>query len=62
MKMCLNLRYVEIPDDMKGESIIVFVILKDGVSMDEIILGKNLFNKIRIEIGPIATPKKKYTL
>ena len=49
-----------IPDDMKGESIIVFVILKDGVSMDEIILEKNLFNKIRIEIGPIATPKKIY--
>ena len=49
-----------ISDDIKGESIIAFVVLKDGVSINEIILEKNLFNKIRIDIGPIATPKKIY--
>ena len=49
-----------IPDNIKGESIIAFVVLKDGVSVDEITLEKNLFNKIRIDIGPIATPKKIY--
>ena len=49
-----------ISDDIKGESIIAFVVLKDGVSINEIILEKNLLNKIRIDIGPIATPKKIY--
>jgi acetyl-CoA synthetase len=49
-----------IPDDIKGESIIAFVVLKDGVSVNKIILEKNLFNKIRVDIGPIATPKKFY--
>ena len=49
-----------IPDEIKGESIIVFVVLKNGVYADQVILEKKLFNKIRIDIGPIATPKKIY--
>ena len=49
-----------ISDDIKGESIIAFVVLKDGIVIDESILEKNIFNKIRIDIGPIATPKKIY--
>ena len=49
-----------ISDDIKGESIIGFVVLKDGLVIDESILEKNIFNNIRIGIGPIATPKKIY--
>jgi len=49
-----------IPDEIKGEVIIVFAVLKDGVTTDKTILEKNLFNKIRSDIGPIATPKQIY--
>ena len=49
-----------IPDDIKGEVIIVFAVLKDGVTTDKTILEKNLFNKIRTDIVPIATPKQIY--
>jgi len=49
-----------IPDEIKGEVIIVFVVLKDGVTTDKTILEKNLFNKIRTDIGPIATPTQIY--
>jgi acetyl-CoA synthetase len=49
-----------IPDEIKGEAIIVFAVLNDGVTTDKNILEKNLFNKIRIDIGPIATPKQIY--
>ena len=49
-----------IPDEIKGEVIIVFAVLKDGVTTDKTILEKNLFNKIRTDIGPIATPKQIY--
>ena len=49
-----------IPDEIKGEVIIVFAVLKDGVTIDKTILEKNLFNKIRSDIGPIATPKQIY--
>ena len=49
-----------IPDEIKGEAIIVFTVLKDGVTTDKNILEKNLTTKIRIDIGPIATPKQIY--
>ena len=49
-----------IPDEIKGEVIIVFAVLKDGVTTDKTILEKNLFNKIRSNIGAIATPKQIY--
>jgi len=49
-----------IPDEIKGEVIIAFVVLKDGVATDRIVLEKNLFTKIRADVGAIATPKQIY--
>jgi len=49
-----------IPDEIKGEVIIAFVVLKDGVTTHRTILEKNLFTKIRSNIGAIATPKQIY--
>ena len=49
-----------IPDDIKGEVIIAFVVLKDGITTDKNILEKNLYTKIRNNIGAIATPKQIY--
>lgn len=48
-----------IPDEVKGEVIIAFVVLKQGISKtDE--LEKELLIKIRNDIGAIATPKQIY--
>ena len=47
-------------DEIKGEVIIAFVVLKDNVVTDSITLEKNLTAKIRTDIGSIATPKKIY--
>jgi acetyl-CoA synthetase len=49
-----------IPDDIKGEVIIAFVVLKNGLKIDSDILEKELSDKIRSEIGAIATPKQIY--
>ena len=49
-----------IPDDVKGEVIIAFVVLKQGVSNESNVLEKELFSKIRTDIGAIATPKQIY--
>ena len=49
-----------IPDDVKGEVIIAFVILKQGVLSNIVILEKELSDKIRSDIGSIATPKQIY--
>ena len=49
-----------IPDEIKGEIIIAFVVLKNGINTDKIILEKNLYTKIRNDIGAIATPKQIY--
>ena len=49
-----------IPDEIKGEVIIAFVVLKNGINTDKIILEKNLYTKIRNDIGAIATPKQIY--
>ncbi len=49
-----------IPDDVKGEVIIAFVVLKYGVTKSSDDLEKELSDKIRNDIGPIATPKKIY--
>ena len=49
-----------IPDDVKGEVIIAFVVLKQGISDSAEILEKELSNKIRTDIGAIATPKQIY--
>ena len=49
-----------IPDDIKGEVIIAFVVLKDGIITDKNILEKNLYAQIRNDIGAIASPKQIY--
>ena len=49
-----------IPDDVKGEVIIAFVVLKQGVLSNSVALEKDLSDKIRADIGSIATPKQIY--
>lgn len=49
-----------IPDEVKGEVIIAFVVLKEGTTTDTKILEKELVEKIRNDIGAIATPKQIY--
>ena len=48
-----------IPDDIKGEVIVAFVILKIGVTSSST-LEKEISNKIRNDIGAIATPSQIY--
>ena len=49
-----------IPDEVKGEVIIAFAVLKQGVTTSSDILEQELSDKIRQDIGAIATPKKIY--
>ncbi|MDC0168363.1 acetate--CoA ligase [Candidatus Nitrosopelagicus sp.] len=49
-----------IPDEVKGESIIAFVMLKENVSTTEDELRSELRDTIRKQIGPIATPSQFY--
>ena len=49
-----------IPDEIKGEAIIAFVVLKQNTIKDTLILEKELLIKIRNDIGAIATPKQIY--
>ncbi len=49
-----------IPDEVKGEVIIAFVVLKEGVTAERKILDKELVEKIRTDVGAIATPKQIY--
>ncbi len=49
-----------IPDEVKGEVIIAFVVLKQGIEYDPKILEKEISDKIRTDIGAIATPKQIY--
>ncbi len=49
-----------IPDEVKGEVIIAFVVLKEGVTTESKVLEKELVEKIRTDIGAIATPKQIY--
>lgn len=46
-----------IPHEVKGEAIIAFVVLKEGVTHNES-LQKEIINQIRKEVGPIATPEQ----
>lgn len=46
-----------IPDPIKGEEIILFVILKEGYKPEDS-LKKQIIRSIREQIGPIATPKE----
>ncbi len=49
-----------IPDEIKGEVIIAFVVLKHGVDINSDDLEDEISNKIRTDIGSIATPKQIY--
>ena len=49
-----------IPDDVKGEVIISFVVLKESSSKPHDSLREEIVSKIRNEIGAIATPKQIY--
>jgi acetyl-CoA synthetase len=47
-----------VPDEIKGDAIIAFVVLKQNVITSIPILEKELLIKIRSDIGAIATPKQ----
>ena len=49
-----------IPDEVKGEVIIAFVVLKHNVPTSTIELEKQLMIKIRNGVGAIASPKQIY--
>ena len=49
-----------IPDEVKGESIIAFVMLKENTATIETQLRSELREIIRTQIGPIATPSQFY--
>ena len=49
-----------IPDEIKGESIIAFVVLKDGIITSNDVLRTELVKTIRNGIGSIATPSEFY--
>ncbi len=49
-----------IPDEVKGEVIIAFVVLNHEVTIEPDILKHELLDKIRKDIGAIATPKQIY--
>lgn len=46
---------IGVPDELKGEAIKVFLMVRHGVTADEA-LRSDLINHVRNELGPIATP------
>ena len=46
--------------EIKGEAIIAFVVLKQGIEKSEDDLIKEIVNNIRTGVGPIATPEQIY--
>jgi len=49
-----------VPDTIKGEVIIAFVVLKEGTHTDSNILREEIKSEIRNGVGPIATPEQIY--
>jgi acetyl-CoA synthetase len=49
-----------IPDEIKGEVIIAFVVLKQGIEKNEELLRKEIIKVVRNGVGPIATPEQIY--
>jgi len=49
-----------IPDEIKGEVIIAFVVLKQNTKKSEDVLRVELIQTVRNGIGPIATPQQIY--
>ena len=48
---------IGIEDKLKGEMPLAFVVLNNGVELDEGELNKRLKMVVRTQVGPIATPK-----
>jgi acetyl-CoA synthetase len=53
---CGEAAAIGVPDEIKGEAIVVFVILRAGHTASDA-LASELIAHVRREIGPIATPK-----
>lgn len=49
-----------IPDDIKGEVIVAFAVLRQGVNADKPTLRPEIVSTVRKSIGPIATPEWIY--
>ena len=49
-----------VPDAIKGEVIIAFVVLKEGTHTDSTTLREEIKSEIRNGVGPIATPEQIY--
>ena len=49
-----------VPDEIKGEKIIAFAVLKEGTNKDHDDLRKEIKNEVRNGVGPIATPEQIY--
>ncbi len=49
-----------VPDEVKGETIIAFVVLREGVHRDPDILRREITLQVRNGVGPIATPRQIY--
>ncbi|HQJ62588.1 MAG TPA: acetyl-coenzyme A synthetase, partial [Methanothrix soehngenii] len=47
------------PDEVKGEKIVAFIILKEGV-VEEESLKKDISTHVRKVLGPVAYPDKVY--
>lgn len=48
-----------IPHEIKGEGIIAFLVLKEGIQVSET-LQSEIISKVRLDVGAIATPQKIY--
>ena len=49
-----------IADEIKGQVIVAFIVLREGVDKDYDLLRKEIIVEIRNDVGPIATPKQIY--
>ena len=49
-----------IPDDVRGEAIVAFVVLCEGVRRDPGVLRREITSEVRNGVGPIATPGQVY--
>jgi len=60
--LCAESAVIGAPDDITGQSIYAFCIMKVGVTLQHDELIKILRESVREEIGPIATPKKIFVV
>ena len=49
-----------VPDEIKGEKIIAFAVRKEDSKKDILTLRAEIIQKVRSEVGPIATPEQIY--